>query len=164
MKLLQISAPCVQHSKETDFSVFQITRLRCARAQHLNARIEDGVKASFAMLANHVPHFLWHRTGDKKMMNGQQTFGLFLQPLLSLFVLTIRTVPIAARSSDPVLATTIVALIHDRSQFARATARENTQHSSHLNGRGISIVLKKRGNMLPKTFGNRGHGIMTTVE
>jgi hypothetical protein len=65
-------------------------------------------------------------------MNRQQAIALLLQPALSLLMLTIRTMPIAARSTHPVLMMTLSALKDHMPQLSRATSLNRAEHLSLL--------------------------------
>ena len=90
-------------------------------------------------------------------MDRQQAIGLFLQPCLSLLVLAVRTVPIAARASDPVLMAAVVAFKDHMTQFARSASLNRTQDFALLKSDFVSTLLKKRLTMLPQTVGDGRH-------
>jgi hypothetical protein len=91
------------------------------------------------------------------MMDRQQAIGLLLQPLLSLLVLAVRTMPIAARSSDPVLMVALTAFKDHMSQFAGAATLNRAEHSALLECDLVMTLTKKRLAMLPQTVGDCGH-------
>ena len=89
-------------------------------------------------------------------MDRQQAIGLLLEPRLSLFMLAVRTVPIAARASHPVLTLTAVAGEDDVPQLSGATACDRTEHLALLERDWCCdrspdrvTLLKKRVAMLP---------------
>ena len=65
-------------------------------------------------------------------MNRQQAIALLLQPGLSLLMLTVRTMPIAARATHPVLMMTLSALKDHMPQLTRATPPNRDEHFSLL--------------------------------
>ena len=90
-------------------------------------------------------------------MNRQQAIGLLLQPPLSLLVLTIRTMPIAARTSDPVLMVALTARKDHMPQLARATALNRAEHFALLKCNFVVTLTKKHAAMLPQTIGDGRH-------
>ena len=90
-------------------------------------------------------------------MDRQQTIGLLLQPLLSLLVLAVRTVPIAARTTHPVLTLTAIAGEDHMPQLTRATTRDGAEHFALLECDFVSALLQKQFAMLPQTVGDCGH-------
>ena len=66
-------------------------------------------------------------------MNRQQAIALLLQPGLSLLMLTVRTMPIAARAPHPVLMMTLLSALKDHMpQLTRATPPNRDEHFSLL--------------------------------
>ena len=90
-------------------------------------------------------------------MDRQQAIGLLLEPLLSLFMLAVRTVPVAARASHPVLMAAVVAFKDHMTQFARSTSLNRTQDFALVKSDFVSTLLKKRLAMLPQTVGDGRH-------
>ena len=100
-------------------------------------------------------------------MHRQQAIGLLLQPLLSLLMLAVRTMPVSARSTHPVLMMALMAFKDHMSQLTRATALNRAEHFALLKSdlccgrspdRATSALLKKFVAMLPQTVGDSGHG------
>ncbi len=52
------------------------------------------------MAANKAPDLLWPSEGDHKVMAGQLSIHLFLQPLPGFLMLAVRAMPVATRTVD----------------------------------------------------------------
>ena len=72
-------------------------------------------------------------------------------------MLATRTMPIAARASDPVLMVALTACKDHMSQFARATALNRAEHFALLKCDLVMALTKKRLAMLPQTVGDCRH-------
>lgn len=90
-------------------------------------------------------------------MNRQQAIRLLLQPLLSLLVLAIRTMPVAARAPNPVLMMALSAFKDHMPQLSCATPLNGAEHFTLLECDLVMTMLKKRLAMLPQTVGDSGH-------
>ena len=117
-------------------------------------------------------------------MNRQQAIGLVLQRLetgsgtncaqhpagrsgnwfLTPFPDAIRTMPIAARATDPVLMVALTAREDHMPQLARATALNRAEHFALLKCDLVMALTKKRLAMLPQTVGDRRHGCSRSRE
>lgn len=104
-------------------------------------------------------------------MHRQQAIGLLLQPLLSLLMLAVRTMPVAARSSDPVLMATVMTAEDDVPQLSRTTASNGTEHLLLLEGDSDRIrcfggdagpFLKKPIAVLPQAVCHRRHNSVSS--
>ncbi len=96
MKDHRISSPRLEHSKESDL----IGSQPLWNGQQVLNRCRPGCEDRFVSFrrtgAQQPPQFLGHGKCHKEMMNRQQAIALLLQPGLSLLMLTVRTMPIAA--------------------------------------------------------------------
>jgi hypothetical protein len=90
-------------------------------------------------------------------MDRLQSLRLFAKPRLSLLMLACRTVTITARSTDPVIAIAVLAVIDHVAQFSGAAACNDAEYFSDVQRSGLLSGLEKRRRVLPDALGNSGH-------
>ena len=128
-----IAPPSMQHAEESDHTTTQRLCRRCNIADAGTAAIEQTAVAFTLMNAQHTGssenkgQFTWDRERDQKMMHRHYFGGLFFNPQLRFLVTTIRTMPIATRTPDPVFSITIVALVMHATKRAGTATRDCAQ-------------------------------------
>jgi hypothetical protein len=105
----------------------------------------------------HRTQFLGDRESHQEMRDRQQLLRLLGQPLSRLVGTTIGTVTVPARTSDPVLVVTRLALIEDASQLSGAAAGDQVEHLAVSEQNPLAELGIVSRNVLPQRVSNGGH-------
>jgi hypothetical protein len=124
---LQVAAPSVQDSKESELTVLQRSR-RCGDvADTLATGVEQASITLAIKIAQHHCQLTGNRERDKEVMNRHQFGSLLLDPDLRFLVTASGTVAIAAAASNPVFAAAVIALKVDATECTRAASHDQRE-------------------------------------
>ena len=97
---MQLSPPGVQDPEEAGQIAADVFGIVSQFFYGARRRSEQCCVTYSLMAANKAPDLLRHGESDHKVMSGQLSFYLFVQPLPGFMVLAVWAVPVAARTID----------------------------------------------------------------
>lgn len=153
----RVTPPSMKHTEEPKLASFQTLGCRSHIANALTAGIEQASVAVTLVNAQHQANLPGHRESDQEVMNRHQLGSLRFNPSLRPLVTAVRAVPIATRTSDPVIASAAAALVVNTTQCTGATTSDRAKNFVFGDRDRIGVLLQVCRCELAKSLRNRGH-------
>ena len=98
------------------------------------------------------------------MVHRHQPLGLLFKPRVSLLFAATGTVPVAAGTSHPVLATAALTLVFDAAKLAGSAAHDRAEHFAVADRNAVAELLQVCRCVLPQGIRNGGHALTSTEQ
>jgi len=126
--------PRVQDGGNADLGIEVVATELQERGRH---RIEQEVVKTGAVLLNQVVEFMRQREHEMEIGDGQEMFGLFVQPIITVGTLTGRTMTVPARMRHEVFFGALAALVIMSAQGGRAAGHNGAQNFPVVEGQTV---------------------------